>query len=142
MVRRLTLRCRAEENFLHLNPDHLQCGAFLDMGANHGACAALPAKIAPTASIFAFEPHLTTFTCLRSRMAGFPAVQAVVDRKGKLKLYNVRSEDGSAQRRLGETAVGLYSAGIGEHAVDCTTVDAFMDETGLNHIDLLKFDAK
>ena len=41
-----------------------------------------------------------------------------------------------------EAAVGLYSAGIVGHAVDCTTVDAFMDETGINHIDLLKIDTE
>ena len=137
---------RAEENFLHLNRDHLQGGVLLDIGANHGAYATLPAKIAPTARIFAFEPHPTTFAFLRSRIEGVPSVQAinqaVADTKGKPKLYDFRSEDGSTRASLSETAVGLYSADIVEHAVDCTTVDAFMDETGINHIDLLKIDTE
>ena len=118
----------------------------LDIGANHGAYATLLAKIAPTARIFAFEPHPTTFAFLRSRIEGVPSVQAinqaVADTKGKPKLYDFRSEDGSTRASLSETAVGLYSADIVEHAVDCTTVDAFMDEPGINHIDPLKFDTE
>ncbi|HBK09477.1 MAG TPA: hypothetical protein DDZ81_27045 [Acetobacteraceae bacterium] len=137
---------QAEENFLSRNISRLQGGVLFDIGANHGAYAHLLAKLAPTARIFAFEPHPATFALLHSQMSGSPSVQAinkaVADAVGQVKLYDFRSEDGSTQASLSETAVGLYSSDIVEHAVECTTVDAFMAENAIDHIDLLKIDTE
>jgi FkbM family methyltransferase len=137
---------RAEEHFLTRNKERLRGGVLFDIGANHGAYAHFLHKLAPTAKIFAFEPHPKTFAFLRSRMEGSPPVhvvnKAVADKTGQLKLYDFRSEDGSTQASLSKTAVALYSSDIVEHLVDCTTVDHLMAEMGLDHIDLLKIDTE
>jgi FkbM family methyltransferase len=137
---------RAEEYFLTRNKDRLQGGVLFDIGGSHGAYAHILHKLAPTAQIFAFEPHPRTFAFLRSRMEGSPSVhvvnKAVADKSGRLKLYDFRSEDGSTQASLSETAVALYSSDIVEHLVDCTTVDEFMAEMGHDHIDLLRIDTE
>jgi FkbM family methyltransferase len=137
---------RAEENFLDRNKDRFQGGVLFDIGANHGAYALFLAKLAPNARIFAFEPHPATFGLLDSHMKALPGVQsinrAVADKIGQLKLFDFRLEDGSTQASLSESAVALYSSDIIEHTVECTTVDAFMAEYGLDHIDLLKIDTE
>jgi FkbM family methyltransferase len=118
----------------------------LDIGANHGAYAYVLAKLAPDARIFAFEPHPATFGLLASRMKPLPGVQtinrAVADKTGQLKLYDFRLEDGSTQASLSESAIALYSSDIVEHTVECTTIDTFMAEYGLDHVDLLKIDTE
>lgn len=137
---------KAEENFLQRNRARLQNGILFDIGANHGSYAHNLHQLAPQARIFAFEPHPTTFATLRSRLGGNPAVQvinkAVADKSGELTLYDFRSGDGSTQASLSESAVALYSPDTVAHAVDCTTVDEFMAEAGLGHIDLLKIDTE
>jgi FkbM family methyltransferase len=137
---------RAEEHFLARNKGRLCGGVLFDIGANHGAYATMLHKLAPTAKIFAFEPHPRTFAFLRSRMEGSSSVRvinkAVADKTGLLKLYDFRSEDGSTQASLSETAVALYSSDIIEHPVDCTTVDEIMAEMDIDHIDLLKIDTE
>jgi FkbM family methyltransferase len=137
---------RAEEHFLHRNRARFQDGVLFDIGANHGAYAGVLNRLAPNARIFAFEPHPATFALLRSHMASRLAVRvvnkAVADKTGVLKLYDFRAEDGSTQASLSEAAVALYSSDIVEHVVDCTTVDEFMAEAGLDHIDLLKIDTE
>jgi FkbM family methyltransferase len=137
---------RAEENFLDRNKDRFQGGVLFDIGANHGAYAHVLANLAPNARIFAFEPHPATFGLLDARMKALPGVQsinrAVADKTGQLKLYDFRLEDGSTQASLSESAVALYSSDIIEHTVECTTIDAFMAEYGLDHIDLLKIDTE
>lgn len=137
---------QAEEKFLLLSRARLQGGVLFDIGANHGAYASLLAKLAPSARIFAFEPHPRTFSLLKSEMAQSPTVslinKAVADLVGQVRLYDFRSEDGSTQASLSDTAIRLYSSDIVEHAVDCVTVDSFMAEAGIDHIDLLKIDTE
>jgi FkbM family methyltransferase len=136
----------AEEHFLRRNRSRFQDGVLLDIGANHGAYAHFLNKLAPAARIFAFEPHPATFALLDSRMKGLPGVRAinkaVGDKIGQLKLYDFRNDDGSTQASLSQSAVSLYSSDIVEHSVDCTTVDEFMAESGLDRIDLLKIDTE
>ena len=137
---------RAEEHFLCRNKARFQHGVLFDIGANHGAYAQFLNKLASDARIFAFEPHPATFASLAFRMKDVPAVRAinkaVADKTGRLKLYDFRSEDGSTQASLSESAVALYSPDIVGHTVDCTTIDEFMAELGLDRIDLLKIDTE
>ena len=137
---------RAEENFLQRVKLRLQDGVLVDVGANHGAYTRYLAKLAPTARIFAFEPHPATYAVLHASMEGLHGVQpinkAVADITGQLKLYDFRSDDGSTQASLSESAVALYSADLVEHAVDSVTIDAFMLESGTGQIDLLKIDTE
>jgi FkbM family methyltransferase len=137
---------RAEEHFLHRHARQLQGGVLLDVGANHGAYSRLLRALAPTARIVAFEPHPTTFAYLHKAMADIASVelvnQAVGSQSGSLTLYDFRADDGSTQASLSESAVALYSADIVAHPVQCTTIDEFMSEAGIERIDLLKIDTE
>jgi FkbM family methyltransferase len=137
---------RAEENFLSRNKTRLQGGVLIDVGANHGAYARHLRNLAPTARVIAFEPHPLTFAYLQNAMSDMASVQlidkAVGSEAGRRTLYDFRTSDGSTQASLSEGAVGLYSADIVAHAVDCTTVDDFMAEAGIDRIDFLKIDTE
>ncbi|PPQ38316.1 FkbM family methyltransferase [Rhodopila globiformis] len=136
----------AEEHFLDRIKGRLQGGVLLDVGANHGAYARRLRQLAPTARIIAFEPHPVTFAYLATRMADMPSValinQAVGAQAGSFTLYDFGTSDGSTQASLSEAAVGLYSADIVQHPVECTTIDAFMSQSGLECIDFLKIDTE
>jgi FkbM family methyltransferase len=137
---------KAEENFLRRNRAQLQGGVLLDVGANHGAYARLLNKLAPDARVFAFEPHPATFAHLQRFLRDQPEItlrnQAIGDVPGQLTLYDFHFADGSTQASLNEEAVALYSSEIVQHSVECTTVDAFMAEAGLDRIDFLKIDTE
>ncbi len=137
---------RAEEHFLYRHSDRLKQGVLMDVGANHGAYALLLHKLAPAARVIAFEPHPVSFALLRDRLASKPAVEpinkALGDQSGQLKLYDFRFDDGSTQASLNASAVAFYSDDIVEHVVDCTTIDEFMAEAGITHIDFLKIDTE
>jgi FkbM family methyltransferase len=137
---------QAEENFLLRHRSRLQGGILFDIGANHGAYAQRLHELAPQARIFAFEPHPATFAFLCRRMADVPSIQvinqAVSDRSDQVTLYDFRSADGSTQASLGQAAIALYDSDIVAHAADCTTVDEFMAQTSMDHIDLLKIDTE
>jgi FkbM family methyltransferase len=136
----------AEEHFLARNKAKLQGGLLLDVGANHGAYARLLHKLAPTARIIAFEPHPRTFAVLRDLMTDMPSVslvnEAVGDKTGKLNLYDFGFSDGSTQASLSEATIALYSSDIVAHSVDCTTIDDFMERSGVDRIDFLKIDTE
>jgi FkbM family methyltransferase len=137
---------RAEEHFLARNKARLQGGVLFDVGANHGAYTHVLRALAPDARIFAFEPHPRTFAVLQAAMADLSSVvllnKAVADRTGRFNLYDFESDDGSTQASLSEAAVALYASDIVKHPVDCITIDEFMAEKGLDHIDLLKIDTE
>src|SRR5580704_8550002 len=103
-------------------------------------------NLAPTARVIAFEPHPTTFAVLQDLTRDMRPVslinKAVGDQVGRLKLYDFRFCDGSTQASLSEAAIGLYSDDIVEHPVECITIDAFMAESGIDRVDLLKIDTE
>jgi FkbM family methyltransferase len=137
---------RAEERFLQRHKALLQGGTLFDVGANHGAYARMLHNLAPTARVIAFEPHPTTFAVLQDLTRDMRPVslinKAVGDQVGRLKLYDFRFCDGSTQASLSEAAIGLYSDDIVEHPVECITIDAFMAESGIDRVDLLRIDTE
>jgi FkbM family methyltransferase len=136
----------AEEHFLFRIKDRLQNGVLLDVGANHGAYARLLHTLAPRARVIAFEPHPTTFAHLQRFLSDQPAIElinkAVGAAAGEVRLYDFQEEDGSTQASLSASAVALYSDKVVEHAVTCTTIDAFMQDNGIERIDFLKIDTE
>jgi FkbM family methyltransferase len=136
----------AEERFLRRYAARFQHGVLLDVGANHGAYTRLLHQIAPSARVFAFEPHPATFAFLRASLADTPDVvlfnQAMGDARGQFTLHDFRFADGSTQASLSRQAVELYSNDIVEHSVACGTIDDFMAETGIERIDFLKIDTE
>jgi len=118
----------------------------LDVGANHGAYARLLYKLAPQARIIAFEPHPATFQLLARSLSDIPQIELVNKALGaeaeEVKLYDFLSADGSTQASMSKSAVELYTPDVIEHAVVCTTLDAFMTEHSIDHISFLKIDTE
>ena len=137
---------RAEEAFLHRHAEAFQTGVLLDVGANHGAYARMLHKLAPNARVIAFEPHPTTFAALRQFLANTAAItlvnQAMGESAGQLSLFDFGFSDGSTQASLSKSAIALYSDDIVEHKVECTTLDAFMEDRGIDRIAFLKIDTE
>jgi FkbM family methyltransferase len=137
---------RGEERFLARHASQLQDGILLDVGANGGSYARHLAYLAPTARIFAFEPHPITFTALSTNLAGIPSIKviakAVGEMPGQMTLYDFADNDGSTQASLDHEAVALFTNEVVAHQVECTTIDTFAAGTGLTSVDLLKIDTE
>jgi FkbM family methyltransferase len=137
---------RAEERFLARHKTDFQDGILFDIGANGGAYTRHLHHLAPSARIFAFEPHPRTFAALETNLRDTPKVRlinaAVGEVPGQLVLYDFADNDGSTQASLNQAAVALFTPNLVTHEVDCTTVDAFMTDHGLDRIDLLKIDTE
>lgn len=135
----------AEERFLTRLAPTLQGGTLLDVGANVGTYAAYLARVAPTATIHAFEPHPRTFAHLESRVAGMPITAwqaALSDKAGTTTLYDHAARDGSTQASLSQPAVALFDGDIVAHDVVCTTLDDFIAKHGISRVALLKIDTE
>lgn len=134
-----------EERFLARIAPALGEGTVLDVGANRGAYARELRRLAPRARILAFEPHPRSHAALSAALegSGVEALQlAFGDSAGTLKLYDFAGADGSTQASLSRESVGLYTRDMVEHAVPCTTLDAFLDERGIDRVAFLKVDTE
>ena len=123
----------------------LATGVLFDVGANNGAYAKFLHLLAPAARIYAFEPHPRTFTALRQNFVSpgvTPVNLALSDQAGQLRLFDFAAADGSTQASLSPAAVGLFAADMVEHQVTCTTIDAFMQDHGIERIAFLKIDTE
>jgi len=134
-----------EENFLkrHLKSDGT--GILLDVGANSGMYTVFMHGVAPNARIFSFEPHPKTFKLLQQN-ATLPNVtlvnEAMGAESGAMMLFDMAAEDGSTQASLSRDAVALFSNDIVEHSTQCTTLDEFIEEQGIDTVTLLKIDTE
>jgi len=116
-----------------------------DVGANVGTYTQALLRLAPGVEIHAFEPHPSTFTRLAERMAGQKVTlrhQAISDHEAMLELYDFALADGSTQASLSREAVAIFDGDIVAHPVRATTIDAYMAETGIAHLALLKIDTE
>jgi FkbM family methyltransferase len=134
-----------EERFLKRHLKDVRSGIFFDVGANRGAYANYLHTLVPGARIYAFEPHPKSFELLVEGARSDKIVtvnKALSDEPGHLKLYDFSDHDGSTQASLSQDAVKLFSSGVVEHAVECTTLDIFMRESSIERIDFLKVDTE
>lgn len=134
-----------EEKFIFRNINKKETGTIIDVGANAGSYAMLLHHIAPSARIYAFEPHPLTFSRLLATANGANVSvlnQAVGSEVGEFKLYDVGSLDGSTQASLDRSAVELFTSDIVEHNIKCTTIDCFMEQEKIDEIRLLKIDTE
>lgn len=135
----------AEERFLTRLAPGLQGGTLLDVGANVGTYAAYLARVAPTATIHAFEPHPRTFANLTRRVAGMPIKawqMALSDKAGTTTLYDHAARDGSTQASLSQSAVALFEGDLVAHEVVCGTLDDFIEKEAIGRVALLKIDTE
>jgi FkbM family methyltransferase len=134
-----------EERFLRRVVGSLQGQVLLDVGANCGSYAAFLARIAPTAMIYAFEPHPATFSRLVAMARGTrvqPLQLALGNRAGSACLYDFRQSDGSTQASLDRGAVEIFDKDIVQHEVVATTLDEFLAMQGIEQVAFLKIDTE
>jgi FkbM family methyltransferase len=135
----------AEERFLRRAAPSLQRGVLLDVGANMGCYAAYLRKLAPDATIYAFEPHPATFARMSAQVSSCgvrPVRQALSDEAGITQLFDFEARDGSTQASLSRAAVEIFDSGVVGHEVTSTTLDAFLDAEGIQEVTFLKVDTE
>jgi FkbM family methyltransferase len=119
----------------------------IDVGANVGNYAEEVLSYNPDIDLYAFEPHPKTFLTLqeKAKKYGFKTVnKGCANSTGKLKFYDYANNDGSEHATLLE---GVFSDLYNNnetivHEVDVTTLDAFIIEYNIEHVDLLKIDTE
>jgi FkbM family methyltransferase len=123
---------------------HTPLSTILDIGANNGSSALELAARFPTARIFSFEPHPTTYTQLTAATAGHPRIHttnsAVGATPGTLPM-SVYTES-----RVNTLKPSFHEPGRFETTppidVPVTTVDVFCTQHVIPAIDLLKIDTE
>lgn len=135
-----------ERRFLERLRRQLPHPVILDVGANRGQYATLARSIFPAAKIYSFEPSPSAFRQLEAlapslTITAIPAAVGATD--GSITLFDFTSAPGSecatVMPGMLEEIYGLPSTAT---VVDLTTLDSFLANAGLSHIDLLKIDVE
>jgi FkbM family methyltransferase len=118
-----------------------------DVGAHKGETVSRYRALFPDSSIYCFEPFPENAKILRSRFSSDPSIHvyecAVSDVNGK-KTFYVNDNDATSSllpRTKGERR--YYSKKAGSRCtveVDVLTIDEILQQNGIDHIDILKFD--
>ncbi|HKH93424.1 MAG TPA: FkbM family methyltransferase [Gemmatimonadaceae bacterium] len=119
----------------------------LDVGANVGDFSRQVKAAAPSARVFAFEPHPAIFprTQAAAKASGFEAIHAGCGgERGHLTLYDYSdARAGSQHASLYQGVIeGLHGAPAAAHDVEIVTVDDFLRERSIEHVLLLKIDTE
>lgn len=119
----------------------------IDLGANVDNYTEELLNHDPKAKFYAFEPHPKTFITSQEKgeNPGFKTLKKdCADTTNKLKFYDYTNNDGSEHIKLleGELFTDLCNNETIVHEVDVTTLDAFIQEHKIEHIDLPKINAE
>lgn len=121
----------------------------IDVGANIGKYSDLIKVLAPEATIYAFEPHPQTYKRLKESAdrIGYMAVNAACGAEiGSATLYDHqdgRSEAGTEHASLIKDVIeSVHNDTSRSWETMVTTIDRFVDDNGVEHIDLLKIDVE
>jgi FkbM family methyltransferase len=122
----------------------------LDIGAHIGNYSNTVKSLCPSATIYAFEPHPRTFQKLRVEAFenGYTALNlGCGDMDGTFVLYDYQRQDtissGSSHASLFSDIIqGIHKADSKGWNVQITTVDAFIESSGIEKVDLLKIDTE
>lgn len=119
----------------------------LDVGANVGDFSRRVRAAAPSARVFAFEPHPSIFphTSAAAQAAGFEAIHAGCgDEPGRLTLYDYSdSRAGSQHASLYQAVIErLHGGSAAGHEVEIVTVDDFLRDRKIERVHLLKIDTE
>jgi FkbM family methyltransferase len=110
----------------------------IDLGGNVGFSAVYFATRFPEATIFTLEPEPRNFLRLQRNVRGFKNIRAfqlaVAGQRGSLILF-------SHPRRGMGTSIAAR-AGSQQISVPAVTLDQFMEEQGIDTVDVLKFDVE
>lgn len=136
-----------EYSFLKRHLSHLKDPVVLDVGANIGGYARLVKEVNPGAIIHAIEPHPSTFEELKAG-AGASSYHAhnyaCSSEPGLLELYDYEQGKGSSHASLHKDVIGQIHGhqNAASVQVQAVTLDEFVDQQGIKHIDLLKIDTE
>jgi FkbM family methyltransferase len=115
----------------------------IDVGANRGQSISMIKSIWKDSDIYAFEPSPATFSDLTKRFNATAGVNlfnlALGSERGKMLLHENSSSDMSSFREIGETGWGSISKST---EVDVRTLDDFLADKGVEHVNLLKIDTQ
>jgi len=127
-----------------LVPSH---GVILDAGANLGVFALFAAHIAPQSTIYAFEPAKKTFQLLQKNIAPHLSITGINSGLGDTVTEKrmLVSNDSTVCNMVEDSP--LYHGDspsaqeVFEH-INITTIDAFVAERALAHVDMIKIDTE
>ncbi len=118
----------------------------IDIGANVGIhTMSLAKQTGPTGKVYAFEPHPVIFSKLINNLSlnNFcwvePTNYAVSNKKGSGKLQSDEKSSNQGMAYLNENAKIINSTSFD---VQLTSLDAFVEEKKIAHIDFLKIDVE
>ena len=117
---------------------------FFDVGANVGQTVSAALRSFPTATIFAFEPDVTSFGVLSTQRD--PRVKpfnlALSDKTGEVPFFDYGSF--ATSNSLVENAQYAARAGhpVTVRSVQCDTLDEFSRQHAIERIDVLKIDTE
>jgi FkbM family methyltransferase len=140
-------RLSGEEAFLRRLAHRTPHMIALDIGAHTGFYSNKIKALAPSATIYAFEPHPQTFQRLQAEAArhNYTALNlACGDTIGRMTLYDYADRtDGSQHASLYKEAIEQAHRGaVKAWDVEGTTVDHFVGQNNLAVIHLLKIDTE
>jgi len=118
-----------------------------DVGAHKGETVARYRALFPDSSIYCFEPFPDNVKILRSRFSSDPSVHvyesAVSDVNGKKTFYVNENDATSSLLPRAKDERRYYSKAADSRCtveVDALTIDEILQQNGIDHIDILKFD--
>jgi FkbM family methyltransferase len=118
----------------------------LDVGAHHGEYARFVKRLAPRATVYAFEPHPRAFAVLQEQASrdGVVAVNCGCgDAAGPADLYDYAEHAGSIHATVYPEVITSLHRGQPESVrAHFITLDEFIRERGINQVTLLKIDTE
>lgn len=137
-----------EAHFLNKILSRYDKPVILDVGANRGNYARKIMSLKPDATLYAFEPHPTTYSSLRETASdcGFEAINSGMGAAaGLLHLYDRQEAAGSGTEHASvyrDVIEGLHRVSASEVEIRLSTIDTFVRERKLDKITLLKIDTE
>ena len=138
-----------EKFFINRFVRHVKIPTVIDVGANVGKYSEMIKSLAPEATIYAFEPHPQTYKRLKESAdrLGYTAVNAACGAEiGTATLYDHgdgQSETGTEHASLIKDVIeSVHKDTSRAWNIEVTTVDRFVDDNAVEHIDLLKIDVE
>ena len=123
---------------------------FFDVGGHYGETVDSLIRIDDSATIFSFEPNLSSFQILKNRFKNFDRVlcnnMALGDTIGEMELLNYEGMDAiNSFKKLDFRSTNNWPLMYGDVkpiSVHITTLDNYCDTNGIDKIDLLKIDVQ
>lgn len=130
------------ERYLPIRQDPI----VFDVGACDGSYSSAVRNISPSARLFAFEPHPSSFERLKSILAGTGATliqTALGDENGTTRFYDYADQDGTSHATLYKDIIHQIHKGTSK-AIDVSIrrLDDLLPQLGVEHIDFLKIDTE